>query len=213
MQNKKWESKVKSLLHSLDIDSGSNIDEIKKFADSKFELNKKLKNIFSSYTKDEKKNDFNSDEMFDEFDTTDPEFEDMLGKFFAEMNKQEDKFNLDPLTEAVLMWFQELLIINKGQFKIVKDEDGTINILFNSDVIIENGKRISITDELTEEMNKLDKKSLVKKEIPKKTVTKPASKKATVAKKTTTKRTISKNDTGTGKTTQTKKTTKNKNTK
>jgi hypothetical protein len=42
MQNKKWESKMKSLLHSLDIDSGSDIDEKKKFASSITDFNKNV---------------------------------------------------------------------------------------------------------------------------------------------------------------------------
>jgi hypothetical protein len=215
MQNKKWESKMKSLLHSLDIDSGSSIDEIKQFAPSTSDFNKKIKKIASDYKKHkiddspEAKKDFN--EELNTFDKDDPEFEEMLDKFFKEISNDTPNNPKDPLIDAVLMWFHELLIINAGLFKIVKNEDGSISIEFGTDEIMENNKKISLTDELTHEISKIDKKSILKNtrsDKPQQSIKKPATK------KTATKKPVAKNATRTRKTTETpKKATKNKNTK
>lgn len=222
MQNKKWESKMKSLLHSLDIDSGSDIDEKKKFASSITDFNKKIKKISSDYKKKEKSQDETTDEFtsdFNSFDKNDPEFEEMLNKFFDEIGSGDNhnglNFEKDPLIDAVLMWFNELLIINAGLFKIVKNDDGSISVEFATDEFVENNKRISLTDELTHELAKIDKKSIVSDTREKKqTASKKDVKKGPVAKKTTTKKVVPKNGTGTRKTTETaKKTTKNKNSK
>lgn len=218
MHNKKWESKMKSLLHSLDIDSGFDIDEVKKFASSTADFNKKIKKISSDYRKKEKPQDENIDDIssdFSSFDKSDPEFEEMLNKFFKEIgsgeNQEDLNFEKDPLIDAVLMWFNELLIINAGLFKIVKNDDGGISIEFATDEIIANNKKISLTDELTHEIKKIDKKSIISDTRQRKTT--PV-KKTPTAKKTTTKKAVQKNGTTARKTTQTaKKTTKNKNSK
>lgn len=221
MHNKKWESKMKSLLHSLDIDSGFDIDEIKKFATSTTDFNKKIKKISSDYRKKEKNQNENQEGTFDEFssdfstfDKNDPEFEEMLDRFFKEIGSGGDQdglnFQKDPLIDAVLMWFNELLIINAGLFKIVKNENGSISIEFATDEIVENNKKISLTDELTHEIKKIDKKSIIT--DTRETKQQPAKK--TPVKKTPAKKVVAKNGTTARKTTKTaKKTTKNKNSK
>jgi hypothetical protein len=135
----------------------------------------------------------------------------MLDKFFKEISNDTPNNPKDPLIDAVLMWFHELLIINAGLFKIVKNEDGSISIQFGTDEIMENNKKISLTDELTHEISKIDKKSILKNtrsDKPQQSIKKPATK------KTATKKPVAKNATRTRKTTETpKKATKNKNTK
>lgn len=224
MQNKNWNSKLKSLLHSLDISIGSNVDEVKKFGIGSVDLKTKLNLIKLKYKKnDDSEEKINQDEMgeFSEFDENDPEFKDMLNQFFDEISKSTEKLAHDPLTDAVLIWFQELLIINNGQFKIVKNNDGSVNIIFGTDEIIENKKIISITEELTEVINGIDKKSIIYKELsdkeivqekPKKQPVKKAISK-TLSKKSTPKKPTIKNGTRTKRQTEVKKTTKNKNTK
>ena len=224
MQNKNWNSKLKSLLHSLDISIGSDVDEVTKFGIGSVDLKTKLNLIKLKYKKnDASEEKINQDDVseFSEFDENDPEFKDMLNQFFDEISKSTEKLVNDPLTDAVLIWFQELLIINNGQFKIVKNNDGSVNIIFGTDEIIENKKIISITEELTEVINGIDKKSIIYKEIPDKEMVQEKPKKQTVkkavsktpSKKSTLKKPTIKNGTRPKRQTEVKKTTKNKNTK
>lgn len=224
MVNKKWENKMKSLLHSLDINSGSDIDEVQKFAKSKTEFNKKIKKISADYKNNSTESNSNTSNNLDKTEELPSDIQNMLQSFFNELespdsehldqewDEDSDLNPKDPLLDTVMIWFYDLLMINNGRFKIVKNEDGSINIFFETDEIVKNKVKISVTDILTSEMNKLDKKSISKtkdKKLP--PHQKPVEKKSTpkntgnsnAGKPTKTRKT--------GKTTETKKGPKNKN--
>lgn len=211
MENKKWNSKLTSLLHSLDIDSGSDIDEYTKNGKSPEDIKSKITSIYEKYIIDGlKSSKENHESINDDYDGIDDESDisSTLENFFNELKDDSKKSTSDALLDAVLIWFQELLIINAGQFKIIKNSSGNINIVFETDNIVDNKKIVSITDELTELINKIDNKTIIynKLENTKPQPRKPKSttpKKQAVQKNGTTKRTQG----------QSKKTTKNKNTK
>lgn len=212
MENKKWNSKLTSLLHSLDIDTGSTIDEYTVNGKTPEQVKSSITSIYEKYIidglKSDKSNSNNSEDEYDELDET-SDLSSTLDNFFNELKDESKKSNGDVLIDAVLIWFQELLIINAGQFKIIKNKSGNLNIVFETDQIMDNKKVISITDELTELINKIDNKSIIynKLEDTKPRTVSPKStspKKQPVQKNGTTKRTAQG---------QPKKDPKNKNTK
>lgn len=223
MQNKSWNEKLKSLLHSLDVDTNSRIDEISKFGKTPSDVRSKIKSIHAKYKKDPGIKNEKPDDLFDEyseFDESDPEFSRMLKRFFDEMHTG------DPMTDAVLMWFQELVILNEGKFKIIKNDDNSISIIFNTDEYTEDGKKISITSELLNTVDKINNNEITykkldpeKKPSPAKKITnratirkKPVAKKAVVKKATEKKPLEQKNEKRTKRQPETKKNPKNKDT-
>lgn len=165
MANKKWETKMNSLLHSLDISHGSDIDEHVKFGDTDKARSKKIQTIAEKYIISILKEKQDT-ETYDGSDLDDlsenealPEF---LNTFFDELEHGDNKEDIDPLIDAVITWFQELLMINSGQFKIVKNESGSLHIVFNTDEITDPDKKISksVTDKLTRAIEKIDTNSV-----------------------------------------------------
>ncbi len=172
MSNRKWENKIITLLHSLNIKTGYDIDETDRFASSIEELENKISDVYMKYIEDnieDSKEDLN---YYDNFDVGEPdddvnpsEITDLLSQFFKDLHEQEEKrsntFNGSPLEDAVLNWIFQLLLLNNGEFKIIKAENGAITIEFKTDEIIENKKIISLTDEFTAEIYKINKNSIV----------------------------------------------------
>lgn len=171
--NKKWESRMFNLLHSLNIQTGKNINEVDRFASSSEELDEKLSDISSKYDKSVV-DDFNyfNDKEFDLDDNHDDytgdvdpnDIPDILSKFFSELKEDghKSKFNsINPLEDAVLNWIYQLLLLNDGKFKIQKLTNGSVVLEFESDEIIENDKIVSLTDEFASEIYKINKKSVI----------------------------------------------------
>lgn len=159
MVNKKWETKMNSLLHSLDISHGSEIDEHLKFGDTDKARSKKLQTIADRYIisvlKENQDNEAYEQNELDGIseNTALPEF---LNTFFDELDQDNPTNDIDPLLDAVITWFQELLMINSGQFKIVKNESGSLHIVFNTDEIVDKNVTKSVTDKLTKAIEKID---------------------------------------------------------
>lgn len=163
MNKKQWDTKLGSLLRSLDIDNKpAEIDEIEKFGKTKDDVEEKIFEIVASYIKSvidtnlSEGTDFSEEEFNDEFDEsgafpTDPNI--LLNAFFNELSKNSEK-EQDPKSdnlkqwELIFNWFEELLFINKGQFRIMKNESDELVIIFSTDEIKSKGKVVSITDEL-----------------------------------------------------------------
>jgi hypothetical protein len=167
MNNKQWNTKLGSLLHSLGINRNSKVDEIKKFGKTNEEVDDKLTNIMVLYIKDlhdEVINDLSSiDSEFDNNDSEYGEFEsdpnEILNRFFSELSKglpegMKDKSENLKQWDLVFNWFEELLVLNEGKFRILKNEKNELVITFSSDETKgKNGKTISITDEFINSFN------------------------------------------------------------
>lgn len=162
MNNKQWNTKLNSLLHSLDIKTAGNIDEIKRFGKNQDEVDEKLLNIMSSYIEemhDELVDKLNPSEM-DEFEASQEE-KDLLNSFFSEISKtfsDEAMKKSDALKQwdSLFTWFEELLFINEGQFRLMYNENNELMIIFKSDKIKNKGKTVSITDELIQSFKGLN---------------------------------------------------------
>jgi hypothetical protein len=167
MDKKQWDTKLGSLLHSLGINRNSRVDEIKKFGKTSEEIDDKLTNIMVSYIKDlhdEIINNMSSEDSgFTELDSEEGEFNSdpnaLLNTFFNELSKglpegMKDKAENLKQWDLVFGWFEELLFLNDGKFRIVKNEKNELVITFTNDEVKDkNGKKISITDEFINSFN------------------------------------------------------------
>lgn len=210
MDKKQWDTKLGSLLHSLGIKRNSRVDEIKRFGKNSEEVEEKLTNIMVSYIKDL------HDEIIKDMSSLDSEFDELgeegsennsdtnalLNMFFNELSKglpEGMKDTPESLKEwdMVFAWFEELLFLNGGKFRISKNELNELVITFSSDELQDkNGKKTSITDEFINSFKSSNgniyyksdsvNKSQIKKKEPTKKTSKP---KTTSQKKNGTERT------------------------
>lgn len=167
MDKKQWDTKLGSLLHSLGIKRNSRVDEIKRFGKTSEEVEDKLTNIMVSYIKDlhdEIVNDMssfnsNGDDLDEEGNQNNSDTSALLNMFFNELSKglpegmKDTPENLKQW-DLVFAWFEELLFLNGGKFRISKNEKNELVITFSNDELKDkNGKKTSITDEFINSFN------------------------------------------------------------